>query len=232
MAPLPTVLVPGLYATPRLFFAQLPALWRFGPVMVADHTRGGDVDEIAAQLLAAAPPRFALAGLSMGGAIALAVQRAAPERVDRLALLDATARPDPEEVKVVRRAAIGELRAGRLDEVADASFPLVVHPSHVDDVALRRVQREMLRTTGAEAAVRQVEAYMNRPDARDGLGAIDVPALVLVGEGDQLTPVAHAEELAAGIARAELVVVPDCGHISALEQPEAVTAALVAWRGA
>jgi len=232
MTPLPTVLIPGLYATPRLFFGQLPALWRFGPVTVADHTRANDLDAIARGILADAPPRFALAGLSMGGALALSVVRQAPERVARLALLDATARPEPAEGRPIREAAIAELRAGRLDELVDGSFPLLVHGDRVDDEALRATMRAMQRTTGAEAAIRQVEAYMNRPDARPGLAAIAVPTLVLVGDSDQLTPPDRAAELAGGIAGARLVTIPRCGHLSTLEEPELVTRALEEWLAA
>ena len=230
MAPLPTVLVPGLYATPRLFFGQLPALWRCGPVMVADTARGATLDAIAAEILATAPPRFALCGSSMGGAVALAIMRAAPERVERLALLSTTAQADSEEAKQIRRGAIDALRAGQLDTLSAASFPMLVDPLREDDAELQAVTRDMLGTVGAEAALRQVEAYMNRPDARDGLGAIAVPTLVLVGEADRLTPVARAQELHAGIAGSELVVLEECGHLSALEQPATVTAALVRWR--
>jgi pimeloyl-ACP methyl ester carboxylesterase len=232
MAPLPTVLIPGLYATARMYLAQLPALWRSGPVLVADHTRDDDLDAIAERIVANAPPRFALAGLSMGGALALAVLRQAPERVERLALLNATAQPDTEEAKAIRRAAIERLRAGDCDALADASFPLLVHPAHVEDEGLRAVQREMLRATGAEAAIRQLNAYMNRPDARPGLGAIAVPTLVVVGDADRLTPPDRAAELADGIAGARLVTIPECGHISTLEQPDAVTRTLVAWKDA
>src|ERR1044071_8920922 len=92
---LPIVLVPGLNCSPRLYAAQMPALWRFGPVTVADHTRDDTMAAIAARILGAAPPRFALAGLSMGGYIALEIMRQAAERVKRLALLDTGARDDP-----------------------------------------------------------------------------------------------------------------------------------------
>jgi pimeloyl-ACP methyl ester carboxylesterase len=231
-APLPTVLIPGLYATPRLFAAQLPPLWAHGPGMVADHTRSSSFDAIVASVLAAAPPRFALAGLSMGGALALGVTRAAPERVERLALLSTTARPDDEATKAIRRGAIETLRGGGLEQLVDGSFASLVHPSRVADDGLREIMKDMLRATGADAALRQVEAQMNRPDARPGLGAIDVPALVLVGDADRLAPVDRSEELAAGIAGARLVVVAGCGHLSALERPDEVTRALVAWKSA
>src|SRR5689334_13052811 len=104
MTPLPTVLIPGLYGTPRLFAAQMPALWRHGAVTVADHTRGATFAEVAANVLEAAPPRFALAGLSMGGALALEIVRQAPERVERLALLSSFSTADAEVAKGFRRA--------------------------------------------------------------------------------------------------------------------------------
>lgn len=232
MAPLPTVLIPGLYATPRLFAAQLPALWRHGPVTVADHTRGATFAEVASTILASAPPRFALAGLSMGGALALEVVRQAPERVERLALLSSFSTPDTETAKGFRRAAQDELRAGRLEALIAASFPMLVHPSRAGDAGLLGVMEEMLRDTGAEAAIDEVETYMNREDARPVLEAIAVPTLVLIGDHDQIVPPSHARENAAAIGGATFVEVPECGHLSALEQPEAVTAALVAWKAA
>lgn len=232
MAPLPTVLIPGLYATPRLFAAQLPALWRHGPVTVADHTRGATFAEVATNILATAPPRFALAGLSMGGALALEVVRQAPERVERLALLSSFSTPDTETAKGFRRAALEELRAGRLDALVASSFPALVHASRADDAELLAVMQEMLRDTGADAAINEVETYMNRDDLRPVLGTIAVPTLVLIGDSDLLVPPPHARENAAAIAGATFVEVPECGHLTALEQPEVVTEALVAWKTA
>lgn len=232
MAPLPTVLIPGLYATPRLFAAQLPALWRHGAVMVADHTRGATFAEVAANVLAAAPPRFALAGLSMGGALALEVVRQAPERVERLALLSSFSTADTEAAKGFRRGALEELRAGRLDALVESSFAGLVHASRTKDDTLLAIMKDMLRDTGAAAAVNEVETYMNRPDARDVLPTIAVPTLVLVGDSDAIVAPAHARENAAAIPGARFVEVPECGHLTALERPEAVTEALVAWKTA
>lgn len=227
---LPTVLIPGLYATPRLFAAQLPALWRHGAVTVADHTRGATFAEVAANVLEASPPRFALAGLSMGGALALEIVRQAPERVERLALLSSFSTADTETAKGFRRAALEELRAGRLDALVEASFAGLVHPSRAGDQDLLAIMQDMLRDTGAEAAVNEVETYMNRPDARSVLATIDVPTLVLIGDSDQIVPPPHARENAAAIPNARFVEIPECGHLSALEQPDALTAALVAWK--
>src|SRR5258707_1192933 len=99
----PILLIPGLNCSPRLYAAQISALWRLGPVMIADHRRGDTMAEIARQILAAAPGRFRLAALSMGGYIALEIMGQAPARVDKLALLDTSARPEAPEQTVRRK---------------------------------------------------------------------------------------------------------------------------------
>ncbi len=230
--PLPIVLVPGLIASPRLFAAQIPELWRFGPVTIADHTRDDSMEGIARRILAAAPPRFALGGLSMGGYVAFEIARQAPERVAKLALLDTTARPDAPEQIEARRAQIELARGGRFGEIPDQLFPRLIHPTHQGDEELRRVVRQMAEEVGAEGFVLQQTAIMNRPDSRASAAAIRCPTLVLVGEGDQITPPERAEEMAGIIPGARLVTVPECGHLSTIERPQEVTRALVEWMGA
>lgn len=227
---LPTVLIPGLFLTPRLYAEQLPALWRFGPVMVADHRRDDSMAAIARRILADAPPRFALVGLSMGGYIALEIVRQAPARVARLALLDTTARPDTPEQSERRRAQIALAEKGRFTEIVDLQFPMLVHRSRHGDAALRQVIRRMAEETGPDAFIRQQTAIMNRPDSRGDLARISCPTLVLVDDGDEITPPDRAEEMAAAIPDARLVVVAECGHLSTLERPEAVAQALAEWR--
>src|ERR1700677_2664925 len=117
--PLPTLLVPGLTLTSRLYEAQIPALWQFGPVIIADHRRDDSIAAIARRVLEHAPPRFSLVGLSMGGYIALELLRQAPARAARLALLDTTARPDAAVQSARRRELIELARAARFDEIAD-----------------------------------------------------------------------------------------------------------------
>jgi pimeloyl-ACP methyl ester carboxylesterase len=225
----PVLLVPGLCCSARLYADQIPALWRFGPVQVADHTRDDSMGPIAARILNAAPPRFALVGLSMGGYIAFEIMRQAPERVAKLALLDTGSRADTPEQTERRLRQIEIVQKGRFAEIPDLIFPLLVHRQRHGDARLKEINRLMADETGADAFVRQQRAIMSRPDSRPGLAAIRCPTLVLVGDGDELTPPALAEEIADGIAGARLVVVPDSGHLSTLEQPEAVTKALVEW---
>jgi pimeloyl-ACP methyl ester carboxylesterase len=228
-APLPIVLVPGLNCSARLYANQIPALWRFGPVVVADHTRDDSMTAIAARILAAAPPRFALVGLSMGGYIALTMLRAAPDRVERLALLDTSARPETPEQTERRKPQIALAESGRFAEVPPLQFPVFVHRNRQNDDALRQRVRLMAEETGAQAFLRQQKAIMTRGDARPWLKSIACPTLVLIGDGDELTPLPLSQELAAGITGSRLVVVPDCGHLSTMERPEAVTKALAEW---
>lgn len=223
------VLVPGLNCTERLFAPQIEALSGACRTVVADHLRDDAMGSIAGRLLAEAPERFALAGLSMGGYIALEVMRQAPERVTRLALLDTSARPDTEEATANRRRLMALVEAGRLEDVHAGRWERLVHPDHRSDRALEEIHREMLRETGPEAYLRQQRAIIARADLRPMLPGIEIPTLVLVGAEDVITPPDLAREMAEAIEWASLVVVPECGHLSTLEQPEAVNRAMKAW---
>ena len=225
----PIVLVPGLCATPRFFAAQATELWKHGPVQVANHTRDETMFGIAARILDEAPPRFALVGHSMGGYITFEILRQAPSRVTRVAFLDTSARPDTSEQTQRRREVIAVALQGRLRQVADLQFPLLVHPAARDDARLRDAVRAMMDDTGIDAFIRQEQAIIHRADSRPTLAKIRCPALVLVGEQDAITPPDVAEEIAAGIRGARLAKIPECGHMSAMEQPAAVNAALAAW---
>jgi pimeloyl-ACP methyl ester carboxylesterase len=226
---LPIVLVPGLLATARLYAEQIPALWRLGPVTIADHTRDDSIEAIARRTLTDAPPRFALAGLSMGGYVAFEILRQAPERVDRVAFLDTTARLDPPEIAERRRRQIALARDGRFGAVAEMQYPTLVHRSRLDDEDLQTLVRLMADETGAEAFVRQQTAVIARADSRPDLAGIACPALVVVGDGDELFPPENSEEIAARVPGARLVTIRQCGHLSTVERPDEVTRALVEW---
>jgi pimeloyl-ACP methyl ester carboxylesterase len=225
--PIPFVLIPGLLDSPRLYADQIPHLWRLGPVTIADHTRDDSMSAIARRILASAPPRFALLGLSMGGYVSFEILRQAPDRVMRLMLLDTSARPDTPEQSEARRAQIALAADGRLAEVADASFPRLVHPKHRTDPRIRRMFRQMAEEVGSEGFVHQQMANIGRPDSRSGLANVRCPTLVLVGDSDELTPLDRAREIADGVAGARLIVVPESGHSSPIEQPEFVTRSLL-----
>src|ERR1700740_2665518 len=131
--PLATVLVSGLTCSPRLYAEQVPALWRFGPVVIADHTRDDTMAAIARRILATAPPRFALAGLSMGGYIAFEILRQAPGRVAKLALLDTGARAEAADPTKQRKPLIALAKSGRFAEIFSSQYPTLVHRSRHND---------------------------------------------------------------------------------------------------
>jgi len=165
----------------------------------------------------------------MGGYIALEIVRQVANRVDRLALLDTNARDDSPEAREKRRANIALAESGRFDEAIELVWPLLVHPDRHNDATLKQIHVAMCHDVGAEAYVRQQRAILTRADSRPLLASIKCPTLVLVGEQDELTPPFLSEEMAAGISGAKLVKVPHCGHLSTLEQPDAVNAALIEW---
>ena len=199
--------------------------------MLADNTRDDSMGAIARRILADAPARFALVGLSMGGYIAFEIMRQAPERVVKLALLDTTARPDMPEQSERRRAQIALAQSGRFGELPALLMPGLVHRDRQNDTALTGIVRQMIVDVGPENFVRQENAIIGRVDSRPTLATIRCQTLVLVGDADTLTPPERATEMAEGINGARLVLVPDCGHLSTLEQPEHVTQALVEWMG-
>lgn len=226
---MPILLVPGLVCSPRIFAPVIPALWRFGPVTVANHIRDDNMGAIARRILAEAPPRFALAGHSMGGYIAFEIMRQAPERVARLALMNTQARPDTPEAGERRRGQIARAKAGEYRAILDELFAGFVHPSRRDDDALRRLVNDMGDDVGPEAFVRQLTAIMTRPDSRPTMAWIRCPTLVLSSDEDKTVPNSLSTEMAGGIPGAKLVIIPDCGHLTPPEQPQATAAALVEW---
>ena len=172
---MPSVLVPGLNCSARLYSDQIPALWRFGPVIVADHTRDDSIAAIARRTLATAPPRFALVGLSMGGYVAFEIMRQAPERVARLALLDTAPGAEVPAQTQARLPFIEMAATGRFAEVPDGQFPRLVHTDRHGDAALKALVRIMAEETGAEAFLRQMTAIMARFDSAPGTGRDRVP---------------------------------------------------------
>lgn len=225
----PVVLVPGLACTAEMFAPQLAALGPHRPVSIASTGEGDSMARMAAAILRDAPPRFALGGISMGGYIAFEIVRQAPERVERLALLDTTARPDAPEQTAQRQALIARAEDGQLEAIMREIAPRLLHPRHKADQTLIEVQVRMGLDVGAAGFVRQQRAIIGRADSRPDLPGIRVPTLVLVGDRDPLTPPIRAREMADALPDATLVVVPDCGHASTLEQPDAVNAALLDW---
>src|SRR4051794_13138139 len=185
---MPVMLVPGLGGSPRIYAPQAPALWRFGPVTVANHIRDDNMGAIARRILSEAPPRFALAGHSTGGYIAFEIMRQAPERVARLALINTQARPDTPEASSRRRGMMERAGSGEYRAVLDELFPGFVHPSRREDASLRQLVHDMGEDVGVEAFLRQQTAVIGRSDSRPTLASIKCPTLVLTGDEDNTIP--------------------------------------------
>lgn len=227
----PLVLLPGLLCDEALWAHQAETLADVADITVADMTLDETVAAMAERVLGAAPERFALAGLSMGGYAALALMEAAPERVERLALLDTSARADTPEKREMREHLVNQLTLGAFKGVTSRLLPLLIHEDRLDDAELVAVIKASAENVGPEAYVRQQRAIMNRADALDGLKNIACPTLVLCGRQDALTPLELHEEMAAAIPGASLVVVEDCGHLPPLERPRTVSAVMRYWLG-
>lgn len=226
----PLVLLPGMMCDARLFAPQTAALADAAEVSVGEITAHDGMDALADAVLAEAPQRFALGGLSMGGIVALAIVARAPERVTRLALLDTNHRPDPPERRPVRDRQIAEVRAGRLREVLiEEMKPNYLGRASARDRDLLDLVAAMGDALGPEVFVRQSLALRNRPDRTAALAAYPGPTLVLCGSEDRLCPPERHREMASLARDATLVIVPEAGHLSTLERPEAVNAALRSW---
>lgn len=223
------VFIPGFTCTSALWTPQLLHFSTRYDCRVADHTRSDSMKAIAQDILRDAPEKFILCGLSMGGYLAFEIMRQAPQRVTKLALLDTQATPEGEAQRANRYARMEAARAGGMSALADLQWEQLVHPMRYRDEKLKDGVRRMALETGVEVYLRHCAAIMNRPDSRPDLSKIRIPTLVLVGDKDQLTPPERAREMAEGIAGATLVIVPDCGHMSTMERPEAATAALENW---
>ena len=230
MKRIPLVLIPGLLCDALLWRAQVDNLADVADIWVADHTRSDTMDGVARDVLADAPfASFALAGLSMGGYIAFEVLRQAPQRVSRLALLDTAATPESPEQTQMRMQLIALAGRGDFPRVTEILLPLLIHSSRLAERALTDTVKSMADNIGKDAFVRQQKAIISRPDSRAALSAIACPTLVLCGRQDERTPPARHEEIAAAIPGARLEVIEECGHLSTLERPSAVNAALRRW---
>ena len=167
-----------------------------------------------------------IGGLSMGGYVALAVHRMAPQRCRGLILADTRAEADDEEQRASRARLQATARERGVEAVLEAMLPKLVGPAAHQAGAVPARLREIARDNQPEGVVDALEALKTRPDATPGLAAVTCPTLVIVGADDALTPPSAAETLRDGITGASLVVVPDAGHMSNLEQPVAFALAL------
>jgi pimeloyl-ACP methyl ester carboxylesterase/predicted ester cyclase len=224
----PLLLLPGTACDARLF-APLLAQLDVPVALVADMSGAGSTPELAARILEAAPEKFALLGFSLGGIVALEMVAQAPERVLRLALIDTTARPDPEANAALRRAVVSRAHEAGMDGYIADGWSRLVAPANLEDAALRETIAAMARDAGADVLASQSEVAIHRADSRPRLGGIAVPALVLAGEAEQVCPLEAHAEMAAGIPGARYFTIPQAGHFAPLENPAAVARHVRDW---
>jgi pimeloyl-ACP methyl ester carboxylesterase len=234
LSPTRLLLLPGLICDQTVWQQQIDALSDVAACSVADYGSLDSIPAMAAAVFRLAPERFSIAGHSMGGRVALEVYRLAPHRVERIALLNtgSLARPTGEAGEEEAR------KRGKLVALAHSQgmcamlrewLPPMIDPRRINDAVLVNAITEMMSRKTPDIFAAQVRALLARPDASAVLDQIRCPTLLLTGREDGWsTPAQHAT-MAAKIPGSELVVVPDCGHMSMLERPAEVGAALRAW---
>jgi len=220
----PLLLVPGLLCDEALWQPQIAHLAGKVECLVGDTTKDDTAAGMAARILASAPERFQLAGLSMGGYVVFEILRRAPERVSKLALLDTQARPDTDEQRERRKGLMRLAEIGRFKGVTPRLLPMLVHEDRLSDTTLTEIVIGMAERIGKDAYLRQQNAILTRKDSRPMLPALAIPTLVVCGLQDALTPPDRAEEMATMIPGARLELIDRCGHLSSLEHPERVNA--------
>jgi pimeloyl-ACP methyl ester carboxylesterase len=225
----PLVLLPGMMCDARLFGPQIAAFSGACSLQLAPITQHDTVEKLARSVLADAPPRFALAGLSMGGIVAMEILRQAPLRIERLALLDTNPRSEIEAVKQNREPQITKVQAGGLKEIMRDELK----PNYLADSPHRQdvmdLCMNMALDLGPDVFERQSRALQSRPDQQDTLKTVNVPTLILMGEEDRLCPRDRHDLMHSLVEGSTLEIVEGAGHLPTLEQPDAVNRALKTW---
>jgi pimeloyl-ACP methyl ester carboxylesterase len=229
---IPLLFIPGLLCDAALWQSQINHLKDIADCMVADTTRHDRIAALAQDVLMTAPPKFALAGLSMGGYVSLEIMRQAPERVLKLAIFDSTARADTPQQQERRRLLLSLSRHGQFKGVTPRLLPMLIHPARLDDAALTGLITQMAERVGRAAFIHQQTAILHRQDSRPFLGNITCPTLIAGGRQDAITGPELLQELADNIPGARFEIVENCGHLLPLEQPDSANLLLRQWLGA
>lgn len=223
------VLIPGLLCTPDLWRAQVEGLSDIVNVTVADHTRADSIAEIARMILADAPPRFALGGLSMGGYICFEIWRQAPDRVEKLLLSDTSPHADSPEQISRRKDFMALARRGKFKGITPQLLPTLLHTDSLKNEAIKSTILRMAAEIGIEGFLKQEQAIIDRTDSTADLEYIKCPTLVMCGSADTLTPVSLHHTMVNAIPDAKLQIINGAGHLPPLEQPAEVTGAMREW---
>lgn len=225
----PLVLLPGLMCDARVFWPQIAELSARLAVTVAPITQGERIDEIASGLLDLLPQKFALAGLGLGGMVALEIVRRAPDRVTRLALMDTTPLAGTPQGSAMRELLIVKAKSGRLADVMREEVPLSALAQGPSRAAVMDILLDMADTLGVEIYLKQARALQRSRDQQAVLRKLRCPTLVMCGAADTINTLKRHSFMAELIPGGSLQVIEGAGHIPTLEQPQAVTDALIQW---
>jgi pimeloyl-ACP methyl ester carboxylesterase len=225
------ILLPGLLCDAGVWIAQTRALEPYADILVADFSQQDSIEAMARSALALTGEAIVAIGHSMGARVAMEMVRLAPERIEKLCLIDTGVHPRREGEEVNRQALVDLGFNEGMEALAERWLPPMVHEGRVNDKALMEPLKAMVMRATPEQHRRQIQALLNRPDARAHLSNITCPTLVMVGRQDRWSPLSQHEEIAALVPDSELVVIEDSGHMSLVEQPEQVSKALLRWLG-
>jgi pimeloyl-ACP methyl ester carboxylesterase len=213
----------------RLYAAQIAALGSSHECLVFVFRDHDSLGGMADHLLAHAPERFTLIGLSLGGYVAFEIIRRQVQRLERLVLMDTTAVADHSARKAGRFSDITKVREGGIEALIPELPSRWLLPAHARKPELVNLMAEMARSVGARGQLNQQTAMLARPDSQGDLAKVSVPTLVVCGRQDPVTPLADHEAMAARVDGSRLRVIEDCGHLSTIEQPQVVNQMLAEW---
>jgi len=227
---IPLILLPGTLCDERLWQYQLESLQDIAKVTVGNITQHNTIKALAEDVLAKAPREFALAGLSLGGIVALEIMRIAPERVLKLALLDTNPYPPRLEQRSMWERFFEMIDNNQfMDITREHLLPVLIHPDKQNNEEVVSVILDMAEKVGEDAYINQLKAVMNREDQRTILPSITCSTTIIVGREDRVCPVHMSEYMAASVTNATLEIIENAGHLITLEQPENVTRHLRRW---
>lgn len=222
-------LLPGLLCDETVWTAQSAALSAAAEVVVPDFRGFRSLRDMAAAVLAEAPEHFSVAGHSMGGRVALEIHRAAPERIERIALLGTSYHAADEGEPAQRKAFVDIARRDGMAALASAWMPRLLHPDHLAKRQMVKAISRVIESHSIGELEGQVEALLNRADDTENLRGIRCPALIACGREDAWGSADEHRRMASMIAHATLGIVGHSGHMMTLEQPDETNRLLLAW---